>query len=61
MMWSLFLLAGILPAFALAFSFQLFFFFRGEESWVVEVASGIKLVALVSRLDPPSGVVDILL
>jgi len=58
---------GILPAFALGFSFplltasaELLFFLRGEESWVVEFVSGIKRVALVSRVASPSGVVDVL-
>jgi len=56
----------LLPAFAFAFSFALLtssadflFFFRGEELWVVEFIPGVKLVALVPRVAPPSGVVDV--
>jgi len=55
----------ILPTLAFSFplltaSADLLSFFRGEESWVVEVISGIKLVDLVSRVAPPSVAVDVL-
>jgi len=53
--WLL-LFTGILPAFAIAFFFalltssaDLFVRHRGEKPWVVEVVSGVKLVAFVPR------------